>query len=200
MRLVQPGKHPKKGETHFSAGMCACLSALEIVLSGFFGSVGIWPNHAVSADMRRKAREVMELLEIPHLAERATNEVSSGEARRILIARALVHDPETLILDEPSSSLDLRAARELRDILRKLAAGRIGIVMVTHHLPDIIPEMRRVVTIRGGRIHGDGPKEEALTATALGRLFGIPVKVLERDGYFTASHARNSPSGSTSSQ
>ena len=159
-------------------------SALEIVLSGFFGSVGIWPNHAVSADMRRKAREVMELLEIPHLAERATNEVSSGEARRILIARALVHDPETLILDEPSSSLDLRAARELRDILRKLAAGRIGIVMVTHHLPDIIPEMRRVVTIRGGRIHGDGPKEEALTATALGSLFGIPVEVLERDGYY----------------
>src|ERR1035437_969889 len=75
MRLVQPGKHPKKGETHFSAGMCACLSALETVLSGFFGSVGIWPNHPVSSDMWRKAREV--------LAECATNKVSSGEARRI---------------------------------------------------------------------------------------------------------------------
>jgi iron complex transport system ATP-binding protein len=159
-------------------------SAFEIVLSGFFGSVGIWPYHAVTSEMQRKAREVMELLEIPHLAERATNEVSSGEARRILIARALVHDPETLILDEPSTSLDLRAAREMREILRKLAGGRIGIVMVTHHLPDIIPEMRRVVTIRDGRIHGDGPKERALTASALGGLFGIPVEVLERDGYY----------------
>ena len=72
--------------------------------------------------------------------------------------------------------------------------------MVTHHLPDIIPEMRRVVTIRDGRIHGDGPTEQALTASALGSIFGVPVEVLERDGYFTASHARNSPSGSTSSQ
>jgi iron complex transport system ATP-binding protein len=160
------------------------FSGFEIVLSGFFGSVGIWPYHNVTSDMQRKAREVMELLEIPHLAERATNEVSSGEARRVLIARALVHDPRTLILDEPSNSLDLRSTRELRDMLRKLAAGGIGIVMVTHHLPDIIPEMRRVVTIRDGRIHRDGPKELALTAPVLGDLFGIPVEVLERDGYY----------------
>lgn len=160
------------------------FSAFEIVLSGFFGSVGVWPYHHVDSGMERKAREVMELLEIPHLADRATNEVSSGEARRILIARALVHDPQTLILDEPSSSLDLRATRELRDILRKLAGGGIGIVMVTHHLPDIIPEMRRVVSIRDGRIHDDGPKEKSLTAKALTDLFGIPVEVLERDGYY----------------
>ena len=99
-------------------------SGFEIVLSGFFGSVGIWPYHTVTPEMERKAREVMELLEIPHLAERATNEMSSGEARRILIARALVHDPQALILDEPTTSLDLRATRELREILRKLAAAR----------------------------------------------------------------------------
>jgi iron complex transport system ATP-binding protein len=160
------------------------FSAFEIVLSGFFGSVGIWPYHPVTAEMERKAREVMELLEIRRLAERATNEVSSGEARRILIARALVHDPQTLILDEPSSSLDLRAQRELRDLLRKLAAGGIGIVMVTHHLPDIIPEMRRVVTLRDGRIHSDGPKEQALTPSVLSEVFGMPVEVLERDGYY----------------
>ena len=160
-------------------------SAFEIVLSGFFGSVGIWPYHAVTAEMERKAREVMDLLEIAHLAERATDEVSSGEARRILIARALVHDPRALILDEPSTSLDLRATRELREILRKLAAGGIGIVMVTHHLPDIIPEMRP----RGDRsataaVDCDGPKEHVLTAAVLSRLFGIPVEVLERGGYY----------------
>src|SRR5438270_4262128 len=81
-------------------------SGYEIVLSGFFGSVGIWPNHEVTAEMEAKARQVMEQLEIPHLAERNTNELSSGEARRILIGRALVHGPQALILDEPSSSLD----------------------------------------------------------------------------------------------
>lgn len=159
-------------------------SAYEIVLSGFFGSVGIWPNHQVTPDMETKARDLMRLLEIGHLAERNTNEVSSGEARRILIARALVHGPRALVLDEPSTSLDLRATHEMREVLRKLAGNGISMVMVTHHLPDIIPEMRRVVLIREGRVFGDGPKEQLLEAARLSALFGIAVEVLERDGYY----------------
>src|SRR5271165_6468124 len=111
-------------------------SGYEIVLSGFFGSVGIWPNHQVTSEMERRAREVMDLLEIARLAGRNTNEMSSGEARRILIARALVHGPQALVLDEPTTSLDLYAAHELREILRKLARRGISILMVTHHLPD----------------------------------------------------------------
>lgn len=159
-------------------------SGYEIVLSGHFGSVGIWPNHEVTSEMERKACEVMELLEISHLAERNTNEMSSGEARRILIGRALVHDPQALVLDEPSSSLDLRATHELREILRKLAGQGISMIMVTHHLPDIIPEMRRVVLFREGRVYRDGPKEQVLEAATLTELFGLPVEVLERGGYY----------------
>lgn len=159
-------------------------SGYEIVLSGHFGSVGIWPNHEVTAEMQRKAHEVMDLLEISHLAGRNTNEMSSGEARRILIGRALVHDPQALVLDEPSSSLDLRATHELREILRKLAAAGIGIIMVTHQLPDIIPEMHRVVLFRNGRVFRDGPKEQVLETATLTELFGLPVEVLERGGYY----------------
>lgn len=159
-------------------------SGYEIVLSGFFGSVGIWPNHDVTHAMETKAREVMELLEISHLADRNTDEMSSGEARRILIGRALVHGPQALILDEPTTSLDLRATYELREVLRKLAKGGISIIMVTHHLPDIIPEIGRVVLIREGRVYCDGSKERVLTAEPLGGLFGIPVEVLERGGYY----------------
>lgn len=159
-------------------------SGYEIVLSGFFGSVGIWPNHEVTAEMERQARDVMDLLEIAHLAERNTNEMSSGEARRILIARALVHGPQALVLDEPTTSLDLHATHELREMLRKLAARGISIIMVTHHLPDIIPEMRRVVLMREGRVAGDGPKEQVLEAGALSSVFGLPVEVLERGGYY----------------
>jgi iron complex transport system ATP-binding protein len=159
-------------------------SGNEIVLSGFFGSVGIWPYHPVTAEMERKTRDVMELLEISHLSSRGTNEMSSGEARRILIARALVHDPQALMLDEPTTSLDLRATWELREVLRKLARNGIGILMVTHHLPDIIPEMRRVVLIRQGRVVMDGPKERVLEAGALSALFAVPVEVLERGGYY----------------
>jgi iron complex transport system ATP-binding protein len=159
-------------------------SGYEIALSGFFGSVGIWPNHEVTPAMERKTREVLDLLEISHLAGRNTNEISSGEARRILIARALVHNPRALVLDEPSTSLDLHATHELREILRKLARNGISIIMVTHHLPDIIPELERVILIKEGRIYADGQKQEVLTAPTLTALFGIPVEVLERGGYY----------------
>jgi iron complex transport system ATP-binding protein len=112
--------------------------------------------------------------------------MSSGEARRILIARALVHDPQALVLDEPSTSLDLHATHELRQALRRLARNGISIIMVTHHLPDIIPEMERVVLIREGRIYRDGPKSETLTSATLSTLFGIEVEVIERAGYYLA--------------
>jgi len=160
------------------------FSGFDIVLSGFFGSIGIWPNHHVTEEMDRKAREVMRLLEIERLAERCTNEMSSGEARRILIARALVHDPQALVLDEPTTSLDLHATYELREIFRKLAAKGISLIMVTHHLPDIIPEISRVILIRNGRIFCDGPKELVIESGTLSRLFEIPVEVIERNGYY----------------
>jgi iron complex transport system ATP-binding protein len=159
-------------------------SGYEIVLSGFFGSVGIWPNHQVTAEMERKAREAMEVLEIGHLAERNTDEMSSGEARRFLIARALVHGPQALVLDEPANSLDLRAHWELRGIFRKLAASGISLIMVTHHLPDIVPEIERVILIREGRVFCDGPKQQVLRPEILSGLFGVPVEVVERQGYY----------------
>jgi iron complex transport system ATP-binding protein len=110
--------------------------------------------------------------------------MSSGEAHRLLIGRALVHDPLALLLDEPSNSLDFRAAIELRDMLRKLAQAGTGILMVTHHLPDIIPEMDRVILLRQGRVFADGCKNELLTTGRLTDLFGRPVELARRDGYY----------------
>jgi iron complex transport system ATP-binding protein len=165
--------------------MCTrAYSGFEIVLSGFFGSVGVWPNHHVTSEMERETREAMELLEIAHLGARNTDEMSSGEARRILIARALVHKPQALVLDEPTASLDLRATHELREVLRKLARGGISLILVTHHLPDIVPEIGRVALIRQGRVSRDGPKSEVLDAGVLSALFGIRVELLQRDGYY----------------
>ena len=146
------------------------------------------PTLPKNPEMERKTREVMELLEIWPLAERNTNAMSSGEARRVLIARALVHDPRALVLDEPTTSLDLRATWELRDVLRKLARNGISILMVTHHLPDIIPEIERVVLMREGRVVLDGPKDLVLEAGALSKLFDVAVEVLERGGYYHVYH------------
>jgi iron complex transport system ATP-binding protein len=160
------------------------ISGREMVLSGFFSSVGIQPYHEVTAAMMEKTSQVLELLEVPHLADREMTEMSSGEAHRLLIGRALVHDPLALLLDEPSNSLDFRAALELRDILRKLAQTGTGILMVTHHLPDILPEIDRVILLRQGRIFADGGKSELLTTERLSGLFGLPVELARRDGYY----------------
>jgi iron complex transport system ATP-binding protein len=122
-------------------------------------------------------------MEVDHLADRWTDEVSSGEARRVLLARSLVHRPRALLLDEPSTALDLFAQHELREILRKLANSGIGIVMVTHHLSDLIPEMERVILMQSGRI-ADGPTRETLTSERLSSLFGLPLELTERDGYY----------------
>jgi len=160
------------------------ITGFDIVLSGFFSSIGIWPNHHVTDAMRQKAAEVLSLLESPHLAEKPVDEMSSGEARRMLIGRALVHSPLALLLDEPSTSLDLFAQHELREMVRKLAQSGIGILLVTHHLSDIIPEIDRVILMREGRIVADGAKSDHLTPESLRMLFGVEVELAQRGGYY----------------
>ena len=160
------------------------ITGIESILSGFFSSIGIQPYHHVTPEMRAKAQAVLDLLEVAYLADREMTAMSSGEARRILIARALVHDPLALLLDEPSNSLDFRAAIELRDIGRKLARAGTRIVLVTHDLADLIPEIDRVVLLREGRLFADGSKHEVLTSERLTELFGMPVELMQRDGHY----------------
>jgi iron complex transport system ATP-binding protein len=162
------------------------ITGAELVLSGFFGSIGIWPNHHVTPEMRSAARKAMARLEVEHLANRWVDELSSGEGRRLLIARALIHNPATLLLDEPTTSLDLPALREVRGRLRDLAASGVGLLLVTHHLDDIIPEIERVVLLRAGTVFMDGPKSQVLTSQRLSSTFGVPVDVVTRDGYYHA--------------
>jgi iron complex transport system ATP-binding protein len=167
--------------------MMSCTRAIsgrEVVLSGFFSSIGVPPYYEVTKEMEEAAERAMARLEVSHLAARDTDEMSSGEARRFLLARALVHDPHVLLLDEPSVALDLSAQHELRLILRKLAQTGIGIVMVTHHLSDLIPEIQRVLLMERGRIIADGPIHEVLIESRLSDLFGRPLQLSERDGYY----------------
>lgn len=160
------------------------ITGYDIVLSGFFGSIGIWPNHQVEAHMHATTKDVLNFLESWQLAKKPVAEMSSGEARRMLIGRALVHGPQALLLDEPSTSLDLFAQQELRETMRRLATSGLGILLVTHQLSDIIPEIERVVLMKKGRIVADGPKKQILTADRLGNLFGVKVELTKRDGYF----------------
>ena len=162
------------------------ITGRELVLSAFFGSVGLWPHQTVTPEMERRAASALDLMEVGHLAPRYVNQLSSGEARRLLVARALAHGPAALVLDEPSNSLDLRACRELTDRLRVLAQRGTNVVLVTHHLADIIPEIERVVVLKDGAVHRDGRKQDVLTREVLTEVFGVTVEVEQRDGFYAA--------------
>ncbi|RSD35493.1 MAG: iron complex transport system ATP-binding protein [Methanohalophilus sp.] len=125
-------------------------------------------------------------LGIEHLASRPINEMSTGQARRLLVARALVHDPDVLILDEPANSLDIRARHIFRQSMRTIASKGKNIILVTHNLEDLIPEIDRVVLLSEGRVYRDGPADEILTAENLSDIFGIQVQVFSKDGYYHA--------------
>jgi iron complex transport system ATP-binding protein len=156
----------------------------DVVLSGFFSSNDIYPNHEIRPEQRAMAESALEQLQGPHLADRPVSEMSSGEAKRVLIARALVHHPRALLFDEPSNSLDHFARHSLRQTMSLLANLGIGIVLVTHDLADIIPEIERVVLMSHGRIVADGTKEAILQAEKLEALFGMRVEIARKDGYY----------------
>ncbi len=159
-------------------------SGRDVVLSGFFSSTAIWPNHTVDPKHLALADAALAELKISHLAERPVCEMSSGEARRVLIARALVHKPRALLFDEPCNSLDLSAQQTVRHTMSALAQAGTAIILVTHELPDIVPEIQRVVLMSRGRIVADGPKEEILQVKKLAELFGVSVEMARRDGHY----------------
>jgi len=161
----------------------AATKGLDAVVTGFFGSAKLWDYLDISDSMRVAALEALQILQSEHLSGKLVGEMSAGELRRVMIARALVHKPEMLLLDEPSNALDLAAQRELREILCGVAENGTGILMVTHHLADILPRMQRVILMRDGRIVADGPRAQLLNPAALSELFGVAVQIAERDGF-----------------
>jgi iron complex transport system ATP-binding protein len=156
----------------------------DVVLSGFFSSTRIFPHHRPAPQQLAAAESALNRLGIAHLAERPVAQMSSGEAKRTLIARALAHEPKTLLFDEPSNALDIAAQIQLRETLRQLAQSGLGILLVTHQVSEIIPEMERVVLLREGRILADGPKSEVLTAATLSELFGVRIGLRQHQGVF----------------
>ncbi|MFA6331478.1 MAG: ATP-binding cassette domain-containing protein [Methanoregula sp.] len=162
------------------------ITGREVVLSGFFSSVGLF-NQEITPEMGRKADEICSFLGVSGISDRTMTEMSSGESRRFLIGRAMVHDPGVLILDEPTNSLDLNALHTFRQTIRKIAQTGTGIILVTHNLQDIIPEIDRVILMKNGKFEADGRKEDLITDDHIGRLFGVPVKVTTVDGYYYAT-------------
>ncbi len=177
------------------------ITGLDAVLTGFFSSSVLWPNLAVTAKMREQAEEILKLVDGEALRGKLVGEMSAGEQRRMMIGRAMAGTSaniggtssnieegsvEMLLLDEPSNALDLAAQHDLREMLRGLAQRGTTILLITHHIADILPEMHRIVMMRDGRIVADGDKQTTLTEPRLEELFGRKIALTERDGYWNA--------------
>jgi iron complex transport system ATP-binding protein len=153
-------------------------------VSGLLGSHGVFAHHEVTDAMRERGREALVRVEASHLAAKPLKEMSAGERRRVLIARALVTRPEALVLDEPSAALDLVARHRFMETIRRLAGEGTTLLLITHHVDEIIPETQRVVLLNEGRIAFEGRPEEALTPARLQDVFGAPVEIEQSGGYY----------------
>lgn len=161
-------------------------TAEEVVLSGLFGSLGLYPHHPVSPAARERAQALLAAEGLGALADSQFQHLSTGQQRRLLLLRARMAEPHTYVLDEPTNSLDLAASFALLATLRRLVREGAGLLLATHHLDEIIPEIRRVILLQQGRVVGDGPKEEMLTAERLSALYGTPLALVEQGGYYRA--------------
>ncbi len=165
------------------------ISGEAAVLSGFLASDGVLRYGTITGEMKQKAADALARMGARHLARRWLDELSSGEARRVLLARALVTSPRALVLDEPTTGLDLAARHDFMERVRQIARAGTTLILITHHIDEIIPEIAHVILLSQGRIAASGLKREVLTTERLSHLFNARITMEESDGYFYARPA-----------
>ena len=162
------------------------VTGLDIVISGLHGSIGLWKHQTITAEQSAKATTVLDQLGILHLADRRFIEMSTGQQRFCLLGRAIVHEPDHYILDEPTSGLDLRATFEYLDRIRELAQRGKTLLLVTHHIHEIPPEVERVVFLKEGQLIKDDAKDALLNNNELSQLFDTSIEIEQRNGFYQA--------------
>lgn len=165
------------------------VRGIDVVLSGYYSSIGTYTYQKFSTEKLQRAQEIMVTLGIVNLREKLFATMSTGEQRRFLLGRALINEPHTLILDEPTTSLDLEATFKYLNIVRKLMQENRTVILVTHHLHDIPPEVTRVVLLKRGRVVAEGNKQQILTDDNLSDLFDTPIKLITANGFYQAMPA-----------
>lgn len=161
------------------------LPVIDIVVGGLYGSLGVPLRAQVSEQDRALAAGALERLGIAELAPRDVMTLSTGQVRRVLVARELVRDPQVLIFDEPCTGLDPEGMYHVRETMCTLAAEGRSVVLVTHYPEDVIPAIKRVLLIKDAEVFADGPKEELLTSEVMSELFGVPLVAGEADGWYS---------------
>jgi iron complex transport system ATP-binding protein len=158
-------------------------SVLDLAVSGLIGTYGVLWGYEITPEMVDLARAALAQVEISHLEHRKVDTLSAGEHRRTFIARALVCEPKALVLDEPTTSLDLKATHDFCRSMRRIARSGKTLILVTHHLEEIVPEIQRVVLMRSGAIVADGSPSEILTDSLLSQTFAADVQLVSHNPY-----------------
>lgn len=159
-------------------------TALEVILSGFFGAIGQHGHLMPSAEQMSQALSMLNYVGMSAFQDTHFQRLSTGQKRRLLIGRALIHKPQALIFDEPSNGLDIKASALLLNIMREYAKPEHSLLLTTHHIGEIIPEIKRVILIKQGQVIADGMKEEVLTSAVLSELYDTAVKLDKHNEYY----------------
>lgn len=160
------------------------MLVIEYVIASLFGTLLIPKYAEVSDDQYDTAIKALAEIGAAPLAYRDVQTLSTGQLRRVHIARALVHDPDILVLDEPTTGLDPEGMYQVRETMEILARSERSILLVTHYLEDIPPSVSRILMLKDGSVEADGEKEKLLTSQAVSDLFGIPIQVEQHDGHY----------------
>lgn len=160
------------------------VQAFDVVLSGFFGSMGLGRSQQADHQQKLRVSELMTQMGLIDLAEQPVGQLSEGQRRRLLLARALVHRPEVLLLDEPTNGLDLQARHQFLNDLDALAKKGTTLLLVSHRIEEILPVISWGVFLKAGSVVSAGPTAELLRDKPLSDLFGTPLKVLSHQGFW----------------
>ena len=158
--------------------------ALEVILSGYFGAIGSHGHLQPTTAQREQAQALLAQMGLQGLQDCMFQRLSTGQKRRLLLARALVHEPQALILDEPASRLDMGAGLALLSLLRDFCQPHKAMLITTHHIDEIIPEIERVILLREGQIVAYDLKARVLTSENLSALYQTPLQVTEHNGWY----------------
>ncbi len=156
------------------------LTGFEVVLSGFYSSIGVFTHQDFTKEQIKKALEVMNFLDIFDLKDKKVSSMSTGQLRKCIVARALIHDPKAFVLDEPTVGLDIKAQINFIKLLQKISL-KSTIILVTHHLEEIFPEIKNVALIYNNTIFKIGKKEDILNSENLSTIFDIKIEVKEKN-------------------
>ncbi len=159
----------------------------DVVMSASYAVLGRWREQYDAVD-RERAADLMQEMGVAHLADRTFGTLSEGERKRVQIARALMTDPEMLLLDEPAAGLDLGGREDLVSTLSVLATDPLSpaMVLVSHHVEEVPPGFTHVLMLREGAVVAAGPLETTLTEPNLGETFGMPLDLDRRNGRYSA--------------